>query len=303
MDHAVPLAPGMRLAQFLQAWDAYSDRKEFDVVSQQCGICFNLKKGRDSFRLTKCRHAFCRDCLAQFFAMLIREGTMVAVACPHEECRLARKGRDPFSPEIPPDPADILALVGEEAYARYAKLYKRKCLERDPLVAWCPHCSEGVRRESLSSRLCHCQSCGFAFCRICQHTWHGEQAHCQLDYYERVSKEYMAGSPEECRALEAKYGMVNIERFVARYRLEQQAQAKFEVWRESNAIACPGCQQAIQKDEGCNHMTCLACLTHFCYLCRHVISSSNPYFHYRDPNSPCLERLFEAATEFPGDPV
>ncbi|KAJ7252460.1 hypothetical protein C8J57DRAFT_1474125 [Mycena rebaudengoi] len=39
---------------------------------------------------------------------------------------------------------------------------------------------------------------------------------------------------------------------------------------------CPGCKTAIQKESGCNHMTCLSpgCSTHFCYVCGESIVRS-----------------------------
>ncbi|KZV72345.1 hypothetical protein PENSPDRAFT_604622 [Peniophora sp. CONT] len=42
---------------------------------------------------------------------------------------------------------------------------------------------------------------------------------------------------------------------------------------------CPTCHTPIQKDSGCNHMTCMspACNTHFCYLCgESIIQSAHP---------------------------
>ncbi|KAI9437330.1 hypothetical protein H4582DRAFT_340280 [Lactarius indigo] len=39
---------------------------------------------------------------------------------------------------------------------------------------------------------------------------------------------------------------------------------------------CPSCKTPIQKESGCNHMTCMtpACNTHFCYLCGDLIIKS-----------------------------
>ena len=31
---------------------------------------------------------------------------------------------------------------------------------------------------------------------------------------------------------------------------------------------CPGCGRTIEKNGGCNHMTCRACKTEFCWICR-----------------------------------
>tara|TARA_Y100000590_G_scaffold448456_2_gene585152 strand:+ start:364 stop:759 length:396 start_codon:yes stop_codon:yes gene_type:complete len=32
-------------------------------------------------------------------------------------------------------------------------------------------------------------------------------------------------------------------------------------------IVCPTCESFINKDDGCDHMVCSRCLTHFCYQC------------------------------------
>jgi len=44
-------------------------------------------------------------------------------------------------------------------------------------------------------------------------------------------------------------------------------QKKNEEWKKANTIVCPSCKTIIQKDGGCNHMTC-KCGHEFCYLCR-----------------------------------
>ncbi|KAL3932485.1 MAG: hypothetical protein SGBAC_010831, partial [Bacillariaceae sp.] len=38
-------------------------------------------------------------------------------------------------------------------------------------------------------------------------------------------------------------------------------------WIRSNANPCPGCDTPIEKNGGCNHMTCKHCETQFCWLC------------------------------------
>lgn len=40
------------------------------------------------------------------------------------------------------------------------------------------------------------------------------------------------------------------------------------MWIKANTKKCPQCQKDIQKNEGCNHMTCKCCGNEFCWLCR-----------------------------------
>ena len=46
-----------------------------------------------------------------------------------------------------------------------------------------------------------------------------------------------------------------------------QADDRFNEYINTRRVqVCPNCRQAVEKIEGCNHMTC-RCDTHFCYLC------------------------------------
>jgi hypothetical protein len=42
----------------------------------------------------------------------------------------------------------------------------------------------------------------------------------------------------------------------------------FREWADQRDVKrCPGCNIAIEKDEGCNHMKCTVCQTHICWMC------------------------------------
>ena len=47
---------------------------------------------------------------------------------------------------------------------------------------------------------------------------------------------------------------------------QKLAASQSESWVTKNTKACPGCKAPIQKNGGCNHVTCTRCQGHFCWV-------------------------------------
>jgi len=45
--------------------------------------------------------------------------------------------------------------------------------------------------------------------------------------------------------------------------------------KELNIKDCPKCKTSMEKTEGCNHMTCMGCMAHICWVCMAVFGSSS----------------------------
>ncbi|XP_043925216.1 E3 ubiquitin-protein ligase RNF14-like isoform X2 [Protopterus annectens] len=178
--------------------------------------------------------------------------------------------------------SQVKQLVGEEAFSRYDHLLLQNGLSLMTDVVYCPRlsCQTAVLKEP-DSEMAVCNSCFFAFCTKCNLTYHGV-APCHNEVAEEL------GSPvnENCESTDDSEGDYDEEiyRMVSRKKLAQRYQN--EKWVKENAKVCPNCRSPVQKDGGCNKMTCGRCGSFFCWVCLAHLKQ-NPYDHFQDPDSPC----------------
>ena len=140
-----------------------------------------------------------------------------------------------------------------------------------PKAVPCLPVSDGSGDDSL----CICPECAYSFCAACHDAYHPgvlcTSSDSRLEYLqtrERLLREQGGDSLSS--------GVQ--DRLLA-------ARSKLEELRSIEAIRkmskpCPQCGMAISKTEGCNHMQCRFCASHFCWTCLAVITSSNPYDHF-----------------------
>lgn len=291
----------------LVAFNAETKLKVFNAGTYDCGICIEPKKGSACYQLKGCGHIFCRQCLQDFYNSAIKEGDVAGIKCLDPDCgkEFGRRGAKKIKRKRTIQPRELLAMGIEESMARrYVELKRKKKLEADKNTIYCPRkwCQgiakrkefppiptdlstyeaeassdeEHVDRAQPSSngdkvskdskmppkpvdRLSICEKCQYAFCRICYTGWHGEFARC----YPR--------DPNE---------------------LSAEDKASYD-WILLHTSPCPTCNSPTQKTMGCNHMKCIQCNTHFCYLCGSWLDGQMPYTHFNTRGTECYQRLFE----------
>ena len=243
-------------------------------------------------------------CLQDFYNACITEGDVSSVKCLDPECGKATKAGPNFAqdqthqrrtrkdPTLSPSELQQIPLE-QDIVQRYVKLKRKKKLESDRNTVWCPRqwCQGPARSKKTqraddaddseseaeaperptynadidegklpppSERLAICDDCALAFCLVCNAGWHGEFAHCfprkkgELTDEDKASEDYM----------------------------------------KLHTTPCPTCDARVQKTQGCNHMICFKCNSHFCYLCSAWLEPSNPYIHFNS-RGPCYMRLWE----------
>lgn len=86
-------------------------------------------------------------------------------------------------------------------------------------------------------------------------------------------------------------------------RLEGNTKAFLE-WKATNmAKDCPRCDSSIQKIEGCNHVRCISCRAHMCWVCLKVCDSSQAtYAHMLAEHGSYVDEGDAAMREFGQNP-
>ena len=128
-----------------------------------------------------------------------------------------------------------------ELFMKYERFKDQKKLDADPLVRWCvkPGCESYIRAESLEATKLTCSTCSTEICFKCRALWHGRSS------------------------------------------CEEAMQKELEGWantNKDNVSLCPCCRTKIEKNQGCNHMTCAFCGYEFCWSCGASASSDDKHF-------------------------
>lgn len=124
-------------------------------------------------------------------------------------------------------------VLDEEDYKKYQHLIVRSFVEDSRTLRWCPapRCDSAVEAFSqITTVLCRC---GFKFCFRCH-----EEDH----------------QPITCDNLQL-------------WKDKCQNESETAHWIIANTKKCPKCLVRIEKNQGCNHMTCKHCKHEFCWVC------------------------------------
>ena len=137
-------------------------------------------------------------------------------------------------------------IIGENDYECYQRFGAEERLRQMGGI-FCPaaDCSGGLVPEPGQRRI-ECLECKFVFCGRCQNAYHtGSCATAE------VQQAVQGESPNHFNQYAERASWVAAsKRFVRQI-----------------SKACPECGAAVDKIDGCNHMTCSACKFEFCWLC------------------------------------
>ncbi|KAH8840504.1 hypothetical protein MCOR27_006493 [Pyricularia oryzae] len=198
-----------------------------------CEICCEDEEGLQSFAM-KCGHRYCVDCYRQYLTQKIREeGEAARIQCPSEGCHRII------------DAKSLDLLVTPELKERYHVLLQRTYVEDKDTLKWCPgpDCQNAIdcsiKKKDLHRVVptvtCNCK---MRFCFGCTLNDH-QPAPCEL------VKMWLKKCADDSETAN---------------------------WISANTKECPKCNSTIEKNGGCNHMTCRKCRHEFCWMCMGIWS-------------------------------
>eukprot|EP01120_Amphizonella_sp_Union-15-10_P011882 TRINITY_DN5167_c0_g3_i3.p1 TRINITY_DN5167_c0_g3~~TRINITY_DN5167_c0_g3_i3.p1 ORF type:complete len:611 (+),score=128.13 TRINITY_DN5167_c0_g3_i3:43-1875(+) len=143
-------------------------------------------------------------------------------------------------------PDDLVKkLVSEDVFKKYYSFITESYVEDNRQVTWCPapNCGHAINADMVSGLVVTCK-CGFRFCFTCHHEAHAPSTCGQV-------KEWIAKGQDDSETVH---------------------------WIGANTKHCPRCKVPVEKNGGCNHMTCRQCNYEWCWLCIRPWKGHNDYY-------------------------
>jgi hypothetical protein len=240
-------------------------------ISFYCQICMDNHPVHGSYTL-ECGHRFCEEAISGYICSKINshEVNDDVMVCPLAECGI------PIHHTI--IRGCTKELQNSDAYEKYCEFRKdtfiqdeiqRGCMLRCPTE----HCNYVFSYALNSSRPLPftCESCHISYCINCRVLDHPALHTASPTPTPPTRGHFGPGHPPH-----------SCEKQVEKLLRDAEERKKLEEWRVLNANAqklfeeairekgwkqCPNCNVYIERNQGCDHMTCRNCKCNFCYVC------------------------------------
>ncbi|GAA5842304.1 hypothetical protein JCM5353_000962 [Sporobolomyces roseus] len=193
-----------------------------------CEVCYD-DETKETLALN-CDHRFCKECYSHYIqSKVVDEGESRRIQCMGKNCNVIV------------DEKTVELLVNPDILTRYRTLLNRTYVDDNTSMTWCPapnceyaiQCSVPQRSLDVVLPTVSCV-CGHVFC-----------FGCGLDGDHR---------PCCCPV---------VRKWVKKCKDDSETSN----WISANTKECTKCHSTIEKNGGCNHMTCKKCHWEFCWVC------------------------------------
>lgn len=199
----------------------------------ECPICSCTPSEQEFYSLL-CNHIYCKSCLNKMLTQALRNRSTEILLCPDPSCR-----RHLTEQEI----RDIAS--SREQLTTYASVALIESARRQNGFRQCPtpDCPYIFINDTNRQTTFKCPCCTRLYCANCLLP-HPQGTSCAQAQRDRAA----SISPDE-----------------------QEAERATAAWKRVHTKQCPHCFKDIEKNQGCNHMTCNrqagGCGHEFCWIC------------------------------------
>lgn len=139
----------------------------------------------------------------------------------------------------------VQKLVDKEIYEKYLRFVTKTFVEDNAHITWCPapRCGNAITADMLHGTTVKCR-CGFSFCFSCHNEAH---------------------APATCEQVKLWQKKCNDD-------------SETGHWLGANTKECPRCSVVVEKNGGCNHMTCRQCPHEWCWMCHKPWKGHTDYY-------------------------
>lgn len=141
----------------------------------------------------------------------------------------------------------IKLLVPVSVFDKYLRFVTKNFVRENDTVRWCPTpgCQSAITfdqsNSSSDSAIVQCNYCGNQFCFKCHNEAHAPATCEQVKLWKKESEVFN--------------------------------------WRTINCRECPKCNVSVEKNGGCNHMTCQQCKYEWCWVCLRAWKGHADFFN------------------------
>ena len=227
-----------------ESFKSHSDWTESSghLSAFDCNICYRSFERIQQISILECSHFNCLECLRGMLQPKLETRNVTKIACPFS-------GVDRCDHTLTYQ--EIKCILNERDFERYDSYLLQNTMDAARDCKPCPgvNCGNSIFGvEELP--MVNCPTCQLQFCFNClEHDWH---LGITCDQYKQWKDENGRGD------------------------------AAFEQWQRDNGTKqCPRCSVTIQKNEGCDHMTCRACKHEFSWTTlRQWSNVMDPRMHF-----------------------
>ncbi len=235
-----------------------------------CPICFCPESCDKGIELP-CDHFYCSECIHTYVRVIVDDIQMHRTnpfICPLPFCKANMNVLG--SPCKSIRSCEILTQEQTNRVLLWAK-----DIEHPPcsVLTTCPLSSCGATRgmrmlnNYKTNTFVKCEECQAIFCELClkripkNKVGYDHRDECDETKVLKLIRRYQRAAPEIQAKCDEKL------KWIKDYVSSREVDASAALWIKEFASICPTCKNGIERSDGCFHMHCTNCGTHFCYEC------------------------------------